>query len=163
MIEADLKSVANLNATNVKQWEIAGVVLDATARIPSGTPAGEVIRFAKVLTSAVVHGTSAAWVTSAGAGNLKLGFQSFKGAAAGPAAGSTGGTTKDDALNPGIPLSANAKRLDVIADHTNAGKRVWELMGLEKDPYDWAFVIGTTTAAATAAGSVTLVLSLHYG
>lgn len=157
MPDAILRSIAEHDTTRVKQFEQATVTLDATYKVPSGTAAGTVIRFGRVRTFARVHASSSLWADALGAGTLNLGFQAAEPTDKdAPAAAPT-------ALNDGISLTAAKTRIDALKDHANAGKTVWELMGLQKDPDCFVDVIGTTGGTTTAEGDITLSLSLHYG
>lgn len=160
MPDATLRSVAELNTTRAKQFERANVAIPATYKAPSGTAAGTVIRFARVRSFARVHPDSALWADALGGGTLALGFTP---SVAGPAGDPNTPAPAPNALITGVSLTAAKTRVDILADHANAGKTVWELMGLDKDPDCFLDVIGTTGGTTTAEGDITLLLSLYYG
>jgi hypothetical protein len=50
----------------------------------------------------------------------------------------------------------------VPGDHANAGRFVWEMLGLASDPGGFADVIGVTAGATTTASAQDVTLSLAY-
>ena len=52
--------------------------------------------------------------------------------------------------------TATTDRFTMTVSNANSEKRVWELLGLSADPVKYYDVVMTLTAAATAAGSISL-------
>lgn len=59
-------------------------------------------------------------------------------------------------LSGGALANSNITHESAVVDLPNYGKRLWEQLGLSADPGVWYDVVATLTAAADAAGTITL-------
>lgn len=61
-------------------------------------------------------------------------------------------------LKDGALANSNITKESAVVDIANSGKRLWEQLGLSADPQKYYDVCATLTAAADAAGTITLRL-----
>lgn len=61
-------------------------------------------------------------------------------------------------LNAGAVANSLVTRESGVIDIANKHKRIWEQLGLTSDPNLWYDIVATLTAAADAAGTITLTL-----
>jgi hypothetical protein len=153
MPNATLRSVAQLDTLKVKA-ERAATILDSTYSVPASTTVGHEIVFARVPTSARIHGLSRVYNDALGASvTMSVGFKPVS-------ANFTASTT---ALTTAFAVAtANVIGVLPFADHTSAGRMVWELLGLSTDPGGFADVCGYTAGATTTASAQDVTLSLVY-
>lgn len=152
MPDATLRSsVARLDTFQIRGGGVT-VVLDSTISVPASTTVGYEIVFARVKTGARINGLSRLFNDALGAGvTLSLGFK--------PVGGNF--TLSGTALAAATAV-ATAGSFTVPGDHANAGRFVWELLGLSADPGGFADVIGLTAGATTTASAQDVTLSLVY-
>lgn len=144
-------SVARLDTLQVRGGGVT-VVLDSTIAVPASTTVGYEIVFARIKTGARINGTSRLFNDALGASvTLSLGFK--------PVGGNF--TLSQTAIAP-LTAVATAGSFTVPGDHANAGRFVWELLGLSADPGGFADVCGYTGGATTTASAQDVTLSLAY-
>lgn len=150
MPNATLRSLAKLDSFQVRSP--GTIVLDSTYSVPASTVVGHEIVFARVPTSCRINGTSRLFNDALGASvTLSLGFK--------PVGGNF--TLSGTALAAATAV-ATAGSFTVPGDHANAGRFVWELLGLASDPGGFADVIGVTAGATTTASAQDVTLALAY-
>ncbi|RJO61605.1 MAG: hypothetical protein C4542_06080 [Dehalococcoidia bacterium] len=128
-----------------------------TVEVGATDSANSTYKLARIPTSArVLVGSKLYWddlTTGAGTPTINLGFAAVDG----------NGADGASALNDGLAVSA-AGSANVVKDHANGGKRVWEHIGLAKDPGGYADVVVTLAAAGVdAAGTISLELMFAGG
>lgn len=153
MPNATLRSVVKLDTLQVKA-ERAATILDATYSVPASTTVGHEIVFARVPTNARIHGLSRVYNDALGASvTLSMGFKAVSG----------NFTSSTTAMSTAFAVAAaNVVGVLPFTDHTNAGRMVWELLGLSADPGGFADVCGYTAGATTTGTAQDVTLSLAY-
>lgn len=153
MPNATLRSVVKLDTLQVKA-ERAATILDSTISVPASTTVGYEIVFARVPTSARIHGLSRVYNDALGASvTLSMGLKAVSG----------NFTSSTTALSTAFAVAtANVVGVLPFTDHTSAGRTVWELLGLSADPGGFADVCGYTAGATTTASAQDITLSLAY-
>jgi len=114
----------------------------------AASASGTTIDFGKVPSSArLLHSSQLYWddLATSGSPTLDVGVDDVNGNI----------TADPDAINDGLALSSASTGSRLIKDHANAGKRVWEIMGLTSDPGGEIMLQGVVKDAATnAAGTI---------
>jgi hypothetical protein len=150
MPNATLRSLAKLDTFQVRGP--GTIVLDSTISVPGSTGVGYEIVFARVPTSARINGISRLLHDALGASvTLSLGFKPVG-----------GNFTVNGAALAALTAVATAGSFTVPGDHANAGRFVWEMLGLASDPGGFADVIGLTAGATTTATAQDVTLALAY-
>lgn len=144
---------SNLGLTNSRS-NIGGNFVDVTVSVAAAASAGSVYTMYRLPTSARIHGFSRVAfddLASSGSPTLDFGFKAVD----------ANFTTDPDALNDGVDVATAAGTANLIKDHANYGKKVWEILGLSEDPTGFADVIISILDAATNDGG-DVTLSLMY-
>jgi hypothetical protein len=150
MPNATLRSLAKLDTLQVRSP--GTIVLDSTYSVPASTVVGHEIVFARIPTTARINGTSRLFNDALGASvTLSIGLKAVQG----------NFVTSNTAVAAATAV-ATAGSFTVPGDHVNAGRFVWELLGLAADPGGFADVIGVTAGATTTASAQDVTLSLAY-
>lgn len=146
-------STAKLDTLQVRTM-IGGIVVDSTYSVPASTTVGHEITFARIPTSARINGISRVYNDALGASvTLSLGFKAVNGNI----------TSSTTALSTAFAVAtANVIGVLPFTDHTNAGRMVWELLGLASDPGGFVDLCGYTAGATTTASAQDVTLSLYY-
>lgn len=152
MPNATLRSLAKLDTFQVRSP--GTIVLDSTIAVPASTVVGFEIVFARVPTNARINGTSRVYNTALGASvTLSMGLKAVGGNfTSSTTALSTAQTVAAANIIGWVPFTAPA----------NAGRMVWEYLGLSQDPGGFADVCGYTAGATTAAAIHDVTMSLAY-
>lgn len=125
---------------------------DSTYSVPASTPVGHEIVFCRIPTSARINGVSRLLNDALGTSvTMSIGLKAVGG----------NFTTSNTAIAAATAV-ATAGSFTIPGDHANAGKMVWELLGLASDPGGFADVIGVTAGATTAASAQDVTLALVY-
>lgn len=133
---------------------IGGNFVDVTVSVAAAASAGSVYTMYRLPTNARIHGWSRVAfddLASTGSPTLDFGFKAVD----------DNFTTDPDALNDGVDVftSATGGTANLIKDHANYGKKVWEILGLSSDPTGFAdLTISILDAATNTGGDVTLSL-----
>lgn len=142
---------SNLGLVNPRV-NIGGNFVDVTVAVAAAASAASVYTMYRLPTNARIHGFSRVAfddLASDGSPTLDFGF----------AAVEENFTTNDAALNDGVDVFTAAGTANLIKDHANYGKKVWEILGESSDPTGFADLIITIKDAATnTGGDVTLTL-----
>ena len=150
MPNATLRSLAKLDTLQVRSP--GTIVLDSTYSVPASTVVGHEIVFARIPTTARINGVSRLFNDALGASvTLSVGLKAVQG----------NFTTSNPAIAAATAV-ATAGSFTIPGDHVNAGRFVWELLGLTADPGGFADVIGVTAGATTTATAQDVTLSLVY-
>ena len=150
MPNATLRSLAKLDTLQVRSP--GTIVLDSTYSVPASTVVGHEIVFARIPTTARINGVSRLFNDALGASvTLSIGLKAVQG----------NFTTSNTAVAAATAV-ATAGSFTIPGDHVNAGRFVWELLGLTADPGGFADVIGVTAGATTTASAQDVTLSLVY-
>jgi len=152
MPNATLRSLAKLDTLQIRTG--SGLVLDSTISVPASTTVGYEIVFARLPTSARIHGLSRVYNDALGAGvTLSVGLKAV-------GANFTSSTT---ALSTAFTVAAaNVIGTLPLTDHVTAGQFVWQFLGLSSDPGGFADVCGYTAGATTTASAQDVTLTLAY-
>lgn len=151
---ATIRSNVGLGTRTTKSAMTGAVVLDSTVEVAADASAASVYTFARIPTYARISNLSEISLddlASTGSPTVDFGFKAVDGNI----------TTDDDAINDGIDAATAAVGTKLIKDHANAGKMVWEILGLSADPGGLVDVTGTIKDAATNTGG-TVTLTLVY-
>lgn len=130
---------------------------DSTYSVPASTPVGHEIVFCRIPTSARINGVSRLLHDALGTGapgtsvTMSIGLKAVGG----------NFTTSNTAIAAATAVET-AGSFTIPGDHANAGKMVWELLGLASDPGGFADVIGVTGGATTTASAQDVTLALVY-
>lgn len=125
---------------------------DSTYSVPASTPVGHEIVFCRIPTSARINGVSRLLNDALGTSvTMSIGLKAVGG----------NFTTSNTAIAAATAV-ATAGSFTIPGDHANAGKMVWELLGLASDPGGFADVIGVTAGATTTASAQDVTLALVY-
>jgi hypothetical protein len=146
-------SVARLDTFQVRGGGVT-VVMDSTISVPASTTVGFEIVFARVKTGARINGLSRIYNDALGAGvTLSMGFKAVGG----------NFTSSTTALSTAFTVAtANVVGVLPFTDHVNAGRFVWEILGLTSDPGGFADVCGYTAGATTTASAQDVTMTLVY-
>lgn len=146
---ATIRSNLGLTAPRVN---VGGNFVDSTVSVAAAASAGSVYTMYRLPTNARIHGFSRVAfddLASTGSPTLDFGFKAVDG----------NFTTDPDALNDGVDVATDAGTANLIKDHANYGKQVWEILGLSEDPTGHAdLTISILDAATNTGGDVTLTL-----
>jgi hypothetical protein len=151
MPNATLRTPGKLNTLQVPVARGA-YAADSTYSVPASTPVGHEIVFCRIPTSARINGVSRLLNDALGTSvTMSIGLKAVGG----------NFTTSNTAIAAATAV-ATAGSFTIPGDHANAGKMVWELLGLASDPGGFADVIGVTAGATTTASAQDVTLALVY-
>lgn len=125
---------------------------DSTYSVPAQTTVGHEIVFCRIPTSARINGVSRLLNDALGTDvTMSIGLKAVGGNFA----------TSNTAIASATAV-ATAGSFTIPGDHANAGKMVWELLGLASDPGGFADVIGVTAGTTTTNSAQDVTLALVY-
>lgn len=151
MPNATLRTPGKLNTLQVPVARGA-YAADSTYSVPASTPVGHEIVFCRIPTRARINGVSRLLNDALGTSvTMSIGLKAVGG----------NFTTSNTAIAAATAV-ATAGSFTIPGDHANAGKMVWELLGLASDPGGFADVIGVTAGATTTASARNVTLALVY-
>lgn len=151
MPNATLRTPGKLNTLQVPVARGA-YAADSTYSVPASTPVGHEIVFCRIPTCARINGVSRLLNDALGTSvTMSIGLKAVGG----------NFTTSNTAIAAATAV-ATAGSFTIPGDHANAGKMVWELLGLASDPGGFADVIGVTAGATTTASAQDVTLALVY-
>jgi hypothetical protein len=133
---------------------IGGNFVDSTVSVAAAASAASVYTMYRLPTNARIHGWSRVAfddLASTGSPTIDFGFKAVD----------ENFTTNDAALNDGVDVATAAGTANLIKDHANYGKTVWEILGESSDPGGFADLTITIKDAATNTGG-DVTLSLMY-
>jgi len=133
---------------------IGGNFVDSTVSVAAAASAASVYTMYRLPTNARIHGWSRVAfddLASTGSPTIDFGFKAVD----------ENFTTNDAALNDGVNVATAAGTANLIKDHANYGKTVWEILGESSDPGGLAIHERKRHIAATNTGG-DVTLSLMY-
>ena len=154
MPNATLRSSTAKLDTLQQRTMVGTVVLDATYSVPANTVVGHEIVFARVPTSARITGLTRIYNDALGASvTLSVGAKAVGG----------NFTSSTTAISTAFAVAtANVIGTLPFTDHVNAGRLLWDLLGLTADPGGFADICGYTAGATTTASAQDVTMSLAY-
>lgn len=139
--------------------EAASLKILAATRSCTSRTTNDTLKFVTLPSNARIHALSRVhWddLASTGSPTLSLGV-------APTTDPSNAITASATCLNSGLDLATATNAAALLGDHANAGKTLWELLGLTSDPGVMLDIYGTFAAANTnTTGDVTLEVAFSF-